>query len=723
MRPRVLEKICGTTIAILLAASAWGQGIVKVTNVYSLDYLGQPGVPEVGDPFVGVGSVFTLSGDPNTKYSISIQIRCGVEVAEWDNYVSLTPGTYYSGWAAFRSELESPVPATFKIWITGSSSQMAAKLPVKYPAHAIEIISPNEVLASISRWVKYKENSGAVAVNQFMFGEPQLTSTQGPTISYTPPTGATEVITKPLGIPVQSVEWQDLDTAISNQLSAEESFATTLHNSRVNPNIMRTVPWAAIDSKQPPDIEMWQQSETFVPTNAKEITELVNAALPTGYRSTMTPWDAARAVFAAVVRHIKYGQAFDPLVAWDKKEGQCEDFAWLFAVGLRRLGFASRTSGGFWLGNPATTHMWSEFYMPGAGWVPADPCLSNQLDPTGTYLYQFGTVTNLNSRVSDWKSENVTWPGIGWDISDDRIPWWYWSGGATYVSDGWNANVALPKAVSLSPVTPDTYPNGRMFAQVGLQNPAPASGTTVKLSSSSSAAKVPPSVFLYAGWSATSFPISIGLVSTDTPVTIAATAGSDTQRASFTIHPRMVTAGLNYKFFVSNENPQVNVTLSSPASTDTVIRLISNVVGWGLPSSLTVPAGSVSSSVSWPLPVSVAPVGVKISATLNGQSDSDTALAAPRPIGLFLPGLTVKSGQTAQLNVQLAAPAPVGGLTITFVASPGALRLGSSSTTIPAGATSAVVAVSTGTVTTETPATITAKSALGTAAVALMIKP
>lgn len=60
------------------------------------------------------------------------------------------------------------------------------------------------------------------------------------------------------------------------------------------------------------------------------------------------------------------------------KSGSCRDFAWLFMVTARHLGFATRFVSGY-LHAPGTeldygaTHAWAEVYLPGAGWKGFDP--------------------------------------------------------------------------------------------------------------------------------------------------------------------------------------------------------------------------------------------------------------------------------------------------------------------------------------------------------------
>ena len=60
--------------------------------------------------------------------------------------------------------------------------------------------------------------------------------------------------------------------------------------------------------------------------------------------------------------------------------GSCRDFAALFMVAARVLGFAARFVSGYLHAPPSTdslgaTHAWAEVYLPGAGWKGFDPTI------------------------------------------------------------------------------------------------------------------------------------------------------------------------------------------------------------------------------------------------------------------------------------------------------------------------------------------------------------
>ena len=271
--------------------------------------------------------------------------------------------------------------------------------------------------AQESFWVKFAADSAIQSKVEFIFSEPKVTSSQGPTLSYSPPPNAIRLITEPNSTPIRSVQWSNLDPTSTSRISAEQSFTTALRDSRVNPTIMRMIPWAAMDAPLPLDVAQWRRSETYIPTDAPEIRLLLNKAFGPRGRSPrdLPPWDAAKAVFLQVAKSLSYDGKFDgsPQEAFDKHRGQCGQFAWLFVAALRNLGFAARICAGWRTGkypSDTITHVWAEFYMPGVGWVPADPTDSQGIDPTGTYAYHFGTVPDLNARTCVSLGGDLTWP-------------------------------------------------------------------------------------------------------------------------------------------------------------------------------------------------------------------------------------------------------------------------------------------------------------------------
>ncbi len=97
-------------------------------------------------------------------------------------------------------------------------------------------------------------------------------------------------------------------------------------------------------------------------------------------RASENPEQKARALFNWVVRNIRYnpslqssGSALDTLALG---RGICSNFADLYVGLLRTAGIPARILSGYVTNNgngEAGFHQWTSFYLPGAGWIVADP--------------------------------------------------------------------------------------------------------------------------------------------------------------------------------------------------------------------------------------------------------------------------------------------------------------------------------------------------------------
>lgn len=77
------------------------------------------------------------------------------------------------------------------------------------------------------------------------------------------------------------------------------------------------------------------------------------------------------------VRSRDEGPPRDPDTTFQLKEGSCRDLAWMQIHLLRHFGIASRFVSGYYYIEPAQEafdlHAWVEIFLPGAGWMGADP--------------------------------------------------------------------------------------------------------------------------------------------------------------------------------------------------------------------------------------------------------------------------------------------------------------------------------------------------------------
>lgn len=113
-----------------------------------------------------------------------------------------------------------------------------------------------------------------------------------------------------------------------------------------------------------------------IDTNAPAIVSLDRRLLG----KTTNPSIKAHILFRWITRHIRYNYTLKPsgtaLATLRQRTGICTDFATLYVSMLRTAHIPARLVGGYLLDSATATnafHDWVQFYLPGIGWVSADP--------------------------------------------------------------------------------------------------------------------------------------------------------------------------------------------------------------------------------------------------------------------------------------------------------------------------------------------------------------
>lgn len=149
----------------------------------------------------------------------------------------------------------------------------------------------------------------------------------------------------------------------------------------------------------PADLAGYLAPSSDINSDAAEIVAFAEEAVA----SSANPYLQARLLFAAVNEHLTYDNSVrsnhSALVTYNIGSGNCEDYANLYAAVLRAVGIPARVCAGYLYGEAARTdgsyrsasghinadmlrHNWVEFYIPGAGWMVADPTSANITDPS-----------------------------------------------------------------------------------------------------------------------------------------------------------------------------------------------------------------------------------------------------------------------------------------------------------------------------------------------------
>lgn len=162
------------------------------------------------------------------------------------------------------------------------------------------------------------------------------------------------------------------------------------------------------ESDIPVEVREYLKSTVFIPTDGKVREIALNAT-----RDKKRISEKARAIYQWVVENtvrdpnVKGCGTGEVEKVLEKRSGKCADISSVFVSLARAAGVPAREVFGLRLGKKDEEdmtgghHCWAEFYVPGYGWVPADPAdvrkimLTKELDIKGaqSYIdYYFGAV-------------------------------------------------------------------------------------------------------------------------------------------------------------------------------------------------------------------------------------------------------------------------------------------------------------------------------------------
>src|SRR4051794_27443421 len=240
---------------------------------------------------------------------------------------------------------------------------------------------------------------------------------------------------------------------------------------------------------------------------------------------------------------------------------------------------------------------------------------------------------------------------------------------------------------------------------VTLLNPAPSGGSTVTLvSADPGIVSLPPSVFIPAGGTGASFPISTSAVTDATRVRIDSGYGAESYRSPslwLTVAPpgtptpaALASLALSSASIAGGTSTTGSVTLTAPAPAGgATIRLSGSAEGQVVtPPNVTVPAGSTSATFPITAPSVPATYYVLIQAGLGFTAGTQAKLLEIRAgsAGATLSGFSVSptdivSGSSTQGIVQLVTSAPAGGGVVTLTSSNPAVLQVPPTVSVPAG--------------------------------------
>ncbi|MBI1756186.1 MAG: transglutaminase domain-containing protein [Fimbriimonas ginsengisoli] len=481
----------GLTAALVTSASATVE--FKITKAYTCQVTGGkivPYTPMIGEAY-NLAVEYDLTGGP-AKHNYLISFTMGSENIEYE-VKSLTDG-HYTYYATFQPPLDGKIPfsvqidpkdaanggvgatrphPTFRVRVW--EEDVVSRVPLEIdggaahgsfkprpPSTSIETFDPVNVLATQSEFFSF--TPGIITRLALMIGTPE-TGVWQKVVKDTCKleTGLGDEFLK--SRPVQNPSFAGIyfwDKAVPNRkVSLIRQTTMVLSNLRVDADKLRTVTWKRMNEIQgldyfhfytrPQDTDIHipgETAENVIESTDPKIAKFVTEALGDDYKSKYNPYDAARKVFRAVVRRVKYTypkkgepdkRGKTAVAVLDTGLGDCGGFSIALVACFRHMGIPARTSYGAWLGQDAG-HCWAELYFPDHGWILADGSAANGVSEDGAFAYYFGNSNNQNARYAVARvntfNEKDIW--TAW-LQGPAYPWCWGTAKVT----GWESHTFL----------------------------------------------------------------------------------------------------------------------------------------------------------------------------------------------------------------------------------------------------------------------------------------
>ncbi len=193
-----------------------------------------------------------------------------------------------------------------------------------------------------------------------------------------------------------------------------QEFDVELSAVRVNHELLDEVTWEDIDNLWNNSFyQRYLQSDgDIIDVDGPLLTWFVDLGLQLFPERYETPYQAARELYLKTMKHMEYVlfyPSFTSELALANGKGDCGTYAMLWVAALRRVGIPARTVSGFWPNGG--THVWAEFYLPGAGWVPGDPSAADANFPDSSVPYMLGTLVYLYTFMATARGNTFTVDG------------------------------------------------------------------------------------------------------------------------------------------------------------------------------------------------------------------------------------------------------------------------------------------------------------------------
>ena len=423
---------------VCLTASAFSQVDIKIT---SLKAVGPDLVtaPALGDANYGVRVKWSV---PKATKAYRVKFT----VADRIGYISQNGNAGNFDYSyTFPMPLDGLIPYSVTVDVDlaindpdRTNNTASGSFTPTTPSTAITYYNPKTLAARQDFTVNITKRASLTSL-AILFGAP-MTGTSQTVSTLSGPGNSSSVSTTPFSQACFATVMKPVPQGLSSLL---QTVSFTAQTSAVKVNTAKiTDTWASLSALSS-SVSAFQAAEPAIQSTNATIVAYAKANLPTTYKTTTTPIQAARMLFQAVVRDLKFKATWNG-TAVDALSGKTVDasgFSLLYVACLRAVGIPARVVSGYKLGTDQW-HDWTEFYLPSCGWIPQDPTLSNSICENGSYAYYFGIVPELNQRVA--VSRSMTNTTLGYTINASlQQPAYFYTYSAAAPTIGYTSHATL----------------------------------------------------------------------------------------------------------------------------------------------------------------------------------------------------------------------------------------------------------------------------------------
>ena len=386
--------------AAVLLASSWAaaQTDIRITEVFVCDASGLPSTAKVGEPF-WVAARFQVVGEPSSRFKFRVETAYAkIDTARLS--FGVTPGSYWVSTGPISTLMDGPVEvkATLdperKLRVDNrQNNSVRLIVQPETPISALQYFDPQTVQSRFGSTTTFYAYSAVPSSVTCWLPIPESDGFQQ--VLSAAPAFMIPAASEPFG---QSIGTATVTPSNLNAISFEASFQTTASAARINFAMLKL-----LGSSTDPNQSEWLAAERLVEVGKPEFRAWITSVFPSGTGGLSTV-EVARKIYRSILMRTYYefrpGVAPSALRTLRDRKGDCGGLSSLFVALCRTAGIPSRTVAGFAKG-ANNWHVWAEFHVAGAGWIPVDPSYAESMIPNGSDLpIYFGVIPELNERVA-----------------------------------------------------------------------------------------------------------------------------------------------------------------------------------------------------------------------------------------------------------------------------------------------------------------------------------